>query len=494
MSGRRRRVRIRAALPVWVARLELVASALHADAPRTPVTSPDDFERRLVSVVDLTDHGHVWLTLATLTGVLPDDLTVQSLCRETTFEGTVSFVDALLDGSTTDSLAAPVRIASDAVLVDVQHTAGTDLSTGIQRVARETARRWHGTHDCELVGWTEGFTALRTLSTVEHRRMVPTPDGPGPETIVVPWRSTYLVPELAADPPRTRRLLALARHSTNVTGTIGFDTVPVTSADTSSRGFPGFFANYLAAVRHFDTIATISRAAAAEYGGWRSMLTAVGMPGPRIEPVLLPAEAPAPDPSALARAARRFLVADLPMVLCVGTHEPRKNHLAVLHAAEVLWGEGLRFSLTFVGGHSWNSDLFRSELARLAAAGHPVETASGIDDELLWAAYRLARFTVFPSFNEGFGLPVAESLAAGTPAITSGFGSMAEIAADGGALLVDPRDDRSIITAIRTLLVDEAQLADLTRAAHARPSRTWDEYAEETWALLTRAAVAGTDR
>ncbi len=46
-------------------------------------------------------------------------------------------------------------------------------------------------------------------------------------------------------------------------------------------------------------------------------------------------------------------IGSLPIVLAVGSHEPRKNHLAVLHAAELLWREGLLFTLTFVGGHSW---------------------------------------------------------------------------------------------------------------------------------------------
>ncbi|WP_448629972.1 glycosyltransferase family 4 protein [Cellulomonas soli] len=176
---------------------------------------------------------------------------------------------------------------------------------------------------------------------------------------------------------------------------------------------------------------------------------------------------------------------DLPMVLCVGTHEPRKNHGAVLHAAEVLWREGVEFSLTFVGGHSWRGQDFTRRLSELQAAGRAVESASGVDDELLWAAYRLARCTIFPSFNEGFGLPVAESLSAGTPAITSDYGSMREIAADGGALLVDPRDDASVTDALRRLLdASDGTRDELATAALARPRRTWDDYAAESWAFL----------
>jgi glycosyltransferase involved in cell wall biosynthesis len=173
------------------------------------------------------------------------------------------------------------------------------------------------------------------------------------------------------------------------------------------------------------------------------------------------------------------------MVLCVGTHEPRKNHLAVLHAAEVLWRRGLRFSLTFVGGHSWNSQRFDEGLAQLRAAGRPVDNLSGVSDDELWAAYRVSHCVVFPSLNEGFGLPVAEALACGTPVVTSAFGSMAEIAAGGGAVLVDPRDDASLVDGLQRVLTDREEYAALRAAAAARPSRTWDQYAEETWALLT---------
>jgi len=108
-----------------------------------------------------------------------------------------------------------------------------------------------------------------------------------------------------------------------------------------------------------------------------------------------------------------------------------------------------------------------------------------VSDCELWGAYRSARFTVFPSLHEGYGLPVAESLAAGTPAITSDFGSMLEIAVDGGALTVDPRNLDDLTDAMRTLLTDDEALTALATEATARPARDWDEYAAASWTLLT---------
>jgi glycosyltransferase involved in cell wall biosynthesis len=170
-------------------------------------------------------------------------------------------------------------------------------------------------------------------------------------------------------------------------------------------------------------------------------------------------------------------------VVSVGSFEPRKNQLAVLHAAEQLWREGLEFRLEFIGGGGWATE-FDAIASRLTAAGRPVRRRTAISDEQLWATVRAARFTVFVSLHEGFGLPVAESLACGIPCLTSDHGSTQEIADGGGALTVDPMDDRAIADQMRRLLTDDDLLADLRRAALDRPPRTWDDYARELWNAL----------
>jgi glycosyltransferase involved in cell wall biosynthesis len=171
-------------------------------------------------------------------------------------------------------------------------------------------------------------------------------------------------------------------------------------------------------------------------------------------------------------------------VLCVGSHEPRKNHLAVLEAAERTWRAGLDFGLLFVGGHSWRAEEFGWRLDQLRAAGRPVATRAKVSEALLWASYREARCVMFPSLNEGFGLPVAESLSVGTPVITSDFGSMRELARHGGALLVDPRDDEALTDALASVLSDDTLHARLRSEALAVPRRSWDTYAAQAWDAL----------
>ncbi|HUJ64252.1 MAG TPA: glycosyltransferase family 1 protein, partial [Acidimicrobiales bacterium] len=366
------------------------------------------------------------------------------------------------------------------------------LTTGIQRVVRESVQRWDRDHAPTLVGWTQGFQTLRRLNAAERDaalngfREGSAPAGPRLDNppAIVPWGCVFLVPELPAEPDRTRILQALASFSRSRTGLIGYDCVPMTNAETVDEGMAGNFARFLAAAAHMDRITTISHSSEAEFRGWKAMLAGSGRPGPDIRTISLPVEVRKPTEAALEEARVLLSLGPLPIVLAVGSHEPRKNHLAVLHAAELLWREGLLFSLTFVGAHRWSSDQFHARIEHLQSLNRPVQAIRALPDGLLWAAYQVADITVFPSIHEGFGLPVAESLASGTPVITSNFGSMKEIAGAGGALLVDPRDDRAIEAALRSLLEDLDLRARLASEAQDLPQRTWEQYAAEVWRYL----------
>lgn len=105
-----------------------------------------------------------------------------------------------------------------------------------------------------------------------------------------------------------------------------------------------------------------------------------------------------------------FAIRDLPLVLSVSSIEPRKNQTSILLAAEQLWREGQQFQLLFIAGDGWLRDDFDAELKRAQDAGRPVRVISKASEEVLWAAYQLARFSVFVSLAEGYGLPAAESI------------------------------------------------------------------------------------
>ena len=387
----------------------------------------------------------LWFAQSVLSARLPDVAGVLRTLRAARLDGPIAALDdALSDlGSDSEDQERQVEVISGRVIVDVHHTVAHPwLGTGIQRVVRETTRRWMREHDPLLVGWTDDFSAMRRFTSAESDeafsatglRVAPA----SADRIVVPWKATVLVPELPADLYRPDIYQALVRFSRSTSGLIGHDCVPLTAAETTEGDMPSVFARYLCFAAHVDRIATTSEASTTEFRGWRAMLAGAGRSGPDIREVRLPTVARAASDEALGEARKLLCVGSMPVVLAVGSHEPRKNHLALVHAAEVLWREGLAFTLAFVGGHAWNSDRFVYEVDALQAINRPLLKIRGLSDDLLWAAYRLAHCTVFPSFHEGFGLPVAESLACGTPVITSNFGSMKQIASGGGRVARRP--------------------------------------------------------
>lgn len=482
------------------ARLQAVARAL--DLPAEPFASSTDVDElaRCLAPAITTD-AHRWLLLAVLDARLPTVDDVVLLRRRSVTRGNQEAVAQVVAAAGRRAArpgpAAPeVTVLVGETLVDVEHTSRTELATGIQRVARLTTQRWAADRDVLTVGWTSSERSLRLLSPHEHARAIGVPDeaarrdtGDG---VVVPWRSSYLLPELVTEEPRYQRLAAMARFSGNRTAAIGFDCVPVSTAETTAEAMGSAFAGQLAALRDFDVVAPISHAAGAEFSGWAAMCRAAGRSAPDVRVVPLAAEASSCSEETLRSVQQRMTYGgSLPMVLVVGSHEPRKNHRAVLHAAERLWREGCRFSMLFVGGNAWHSERFAADLSQLQSLGRLVDSVRGLSDDELWALYRLAWCTAFPSLNEGFGLPVAESLAAGTPVLTSGYGSMKEIAASGGAMLVDPRDDDSITDGLRALLCDRPVYRALKEAAAGFPVRTWQVYADELFAAMTGPREAG---
>jgi glycosyltransferase involved in cell wall biosynthesis len=113
-----------------------------------------------------------------------------------------------------------------------------------------------------------------------------------------------------------------------------------------------------------------------------------------------------------------------------------------------------------------------------------------VDDDTQWREIGRADVAVFASLHEGYGFSLTECLALGIPTITANFGSQAEIAAAGGCLAVDPRNDEAMIDALASLLTNPSRRAELRAEALARHRRTWDEYADDLWATVHRIGVA----
>lgn len=460
-----------------------------ATAAENPAVAASELYGRLVDHVHARpDTESLWLLLTALAAAMPDPDDVKAAVRMRDISDPVGFATWLLEeGYTAASAAGDVNLEMDVVtggvVVDVDFSAQHELHTGIQRVVRETVPRWDRDHALTLVAWTDPGGAMRALLPSETDRVLrwnerrkeagEEGEAEGEHRLVVPWRSTVLLPE-NPPPEHCPALAALSLYTTSRVGLIGYDCIPVTSPELIHAELPDRFMRYLSVVKHAERVAGISAAAAQEFRGFRDMLGAQGLSGPAVVECPLPVEVPPGT-----RPPRK----GLPLVVSIGSFEPRKNQLAVLHAAEQLWREGLRFQLQFIGGGGWTTE-FDAMMARLRGAGRPIRRSTAISDEELWDTLRRARCSVFVSLHEGFGLPVAESLACGTPCLTSDYGSTREIADGGGALVVDPNDDEAIADQLRRLLTDDQLVADLAEQAAKRPQRSWDDYADELWEAL----------
>lgn len=478
-----------------------------ARAGAVDVVDADPFERFAVALESSEAPllARAWLGHVVATASFPDEDTLRSGGRALRRLGARGFTDHLIDrfvAAVGSGGARPVGLdpVVDGVVTDVTHTAQHDLQTGIQRVVRETCSRWLVDDRMVPVWWDYGSNVLRRLPPHEVERLrnwrdhLPSSHGTelevrsfadGPADIVVPWRSLLLLPELTAEPARTEAYRALACGDLlRGVSMIGYDIIPVTAAETVTEAMSRVFSLYLAMVKRSTRLSAISGAAAGDFRAFNAALASQGISGPEVVAHLLPPSPHAVTEDDLDTVRRHLGTGDLPMVLVVGSHEPRKNHLTVLEAAEALWASGVWFDLVFIGGSGWRSEPFDAEVARLQSMHRPVQVFKRATEVQLWASYRLARFSVFPSLVEGFGLPIVESIASGTPVITTNYGSMAEIAVDGGAVLVDPYDSSALEAAMRELLVEDATLDRLRGECRARTFGSWEEYSATVWSFL----------
>jgi glycosyltransferase involved in cell wall biosynthesis len=189
---------------------------------------------------------------------------------------------------------------------------------------------------------------------------------------------------------------------------------------------------------------------------------------------------PVEDGEALDRVRRKYDLGD-PYVLAVGTIEPRKNLTRLIDAYRILAARGRAERLVIAGQLGWKYGGF---LRRLEQSGlhDRVRLLGYVPDEDLPALYTLARALAFPSLYEGFGLPVVEAMACGTPVVTSNRSAMLEVA-QGAALLVDPMSAEDIAGGIDRVLRDES-LRDALRASGLARAASY------TWPCVARRTLA----
>jgi len=180
-----------------------------------------------------------------------------------------------------------------------------------------------------------------------------------------------------------------------------------------------------------------------------------------------------------------------PFVLMVGDLQPRKNHLGLLRAFEnvVRANAQLAHRLVFVGKETWYS----KELHRAVAASgirDRVDFVGFVADTDLVHFYGACDLFVFPSFYEGFGLPILEAMACGRAVACSSITAIPEVA-DGAGILFDPHSDQEMTRAIADVLLDPQLRARLERLGAQRAAQfSWEQAARRTLEVYYHVAGA----
>ncbi|HMV37018.1 MAG TPA: glycosyltransferase family 1 protein, partial [Turneriella sp.] len=171
-------------------------------------------------------------------------------------------------------------------------------------------------------------------------------------------------------------------------------------------------------------------------------------------------------------------LAQRPFILCPGSVEERKNGMRLVEAFEQSRA-AKSLQLVFAGGRGYNHEAIYAR-AEASPAKDRILFLRGLSSAQLALLYMQAVFTVYPSVFEGFGLPIAEAFALGSPLITSSIGAMAEVAGD-AALTADPYSVEALQTAIDKLAEDAALRSELADKGRRRATEfTWQKAAAAT--------------
>jgi len=241
----------------------------------------------------------------------------------------------------------------------------------------------------------------------------------------------------------------------------------------------------LEGLKRMDHIVAVSQYTA------RSIADLLGVPAERITVVHegVDGQLFRPTPGARETLQARYGIPDatgLCNLLYVGSEAPRKNLGTLLEALALLRAGGAPARLIKVGhgGSARHRAAFEAQIARLGLAGNVVIVDEAPDADLA-LFYSAADVYVQPSYVEGFGLPVLEAMACGTPVVCSNAGALPEVAGEAG-LLVEPGDAKGFADAITAVLSDTALRRGMVAKGWSRAQAfSWNDVATQMMGIYS---------
>ncbi len=272
--------------------------------------------------------------------------------------------------------------------------------------------------------------------------------------------------------------------------------VVVSVHDVSFLEHPEYFPSLRARQLQWTVRRTVRRAARVLTGSEFSRASILKVYGDlEEEKVVVVPNAAAPEFRPISKAAALKTVCDrfsiaAPFILSVGDLQPRKNQIGLIRAfARMVRGfPQLNHNLVLAGKETWFAGRVH-DAARESGVGDRIQFTGFVSDDDLLQLYNACDLFVFPSFYEGFGLPVLEAMACGRAVACSNTSALPEVV-DGAALLFDPYAVDEIVRAISDVLLDaewkgRMERLGLQRAAHF----SWQKTAEKTLAVFHEVAA-----
>lgn len=261
------------------------------------------------------------------------------------------------------------------------------------------------------------------------------------------------------------------------------DVFPLTGRTYSTEDFQRrFSALLLEAVCRAARVITPSRYTADQ------LLRHAGVPREKIRVIPHGVTLPTRVMSLEQRARERELIVGKgnEIVLTVGVLDARKN---IVNALRALRNLPVHYRLVLAGGDGYGSEAIHDFIREEQLASR-VKVLGRVPDGTLSALYQVASVLLFPSLEEGFGLPVLEAMAYGLPVVVSGVSSLPEVGGD-AALYVDPSDPRDMADKVMCAVEDATLRGRMIEQGRARARQfPWQRAAEQTCQVYDEVLAA----
>lgn len=391
-------------------------------------------------------------------------------------------------------------------LIYVENTSFISCNSGVQRVVRMLSRAAiESGIDVTLVKWADAEETFTVLSDAELLHLSKW-NGPTlgisrrtceerlQSLLSVKRNDSEVIPLIIPEIPylgfghnqKTNAIIEGAKRVGFTTNFVFYDAIPLQRAELKDDAKT--HADYMRCLFEADSVVCISEASRIElikfFIDEKDNLRCNG--NLRIRTIHLPAE------SLIAKRCVQLSEAKSHQnyILSVGSITLHKNQVTLANAFDDYCKQNPATSLELLlAGHVHPN--VAAELSSLLAANPKIRHLGAVSDSELYELYRGAAFTVFPSIQEGFGLPILESLWFGKPCICANFGAMGEIGQNYAAIIgVDTRDRQAIRGALESITNNPGELVRL--ATHAIEARldTWVDYAREFFAFCCETGQA----